>query len=613
MAANKKPNGGHVIYDSGADMATGKKRAVLPGGGGVSVAERARLFGAQIPHSSPEKAYNSASHVTGRPPLSNQSTKSNVIHQERNYQPRKTDIDQRPKQNTSYSNPPRTFNTHRSATDINERSKREQLPPPSSSSTIYTQSYSKAAPSYNNHKSQSPPRRRPVNSYDSFQHVSPQTQTFSKTKHVQRIPSDTYSSEEEDTYSALYDRPRSSRHPNYQSSNYFRPIQDPLEVLFKDAPKEYIQFQAPVQQSSKDTNNLQPFDLGSLINRIQQDYMDNARPYVSSVQFVQHDQSLANIGFLTPATSRKDYSKRAGDIYNHRAPISNHYDVIDTNGFYPYEKMRSKSHYTDNNYSSIRRRRHHKRYHNQASSPIHVLEISSATKSPLRSESPPVTSIAKIPTPVAESSSEEEATQATTQPDATKTEATESESEEESEEEEEDDDDDEEEESAPAPALPPSIPAINGTARSAVASGNPTTQVNGNTRSTLPNQTPTTMARNQAPVESESEDSDSEKSESESDSDSDDDDKKKKKKKKKPIVPTSPAARSNPPRTTTLGTPQANARAVPQRGAYEKYDLNQPQESSNPPSSYEIPEPEKSGSIGGKLKSFTSKFRRNKS
>lgn len=27
MAANKKPTGGHVVYDSGTDITTGKKRA----------------------------------------------------------------------------------------------------------------------------------------------------------------------------------------------------------------------------------------------------------------------------------------------------------------------------------------------------------------------------------------------------------------------------------------------------------------------------------------------------------------------------------------------------------------------------------------------------------
>ena len=33
--------------------------------------------------------------------------------------------------------------------------------------------------------------------------------------------------------------------------------------------------------------NLQSFDLGNLINRIQEDYLQTVRPYVASVQFVE--------------------------------------------------------------------------------------------------------------------------------------------------------------------------------------------------------------------------------------------------------------------------------------------------------------------------------------
>jgi hypothetical protein len=98
--------------------------------------------------------------------------------------------------------------------------------------------------------------------------------------------------------------PKVSRNSTYRASNYFRPIQDPLDVLFKDAPQEYIQQQMPTTIETN-VNGLQAFDLGSLISRIQQDYADNARPYVSSVQFVENNQSLANIGFLTPAVNRK--------------------------------------------------------------------------------------------------------------------------------------------------------------------------------------------------------------------------------------------------------------------------------------------------------------------
>ncbi len=119
MASNKLPPSGNVIYDSGNDTSTGKKRAginmikielhddiqfsfyvVLPGGG-ISVAERARLFGTQVTHASGSKPPNPTDRPIQRPPFNNQSTKSNVIRQDNNYHSPRTDTDQRPKQNTT--------------------------------------------------------------------------------------------------------------------------------------------------------------------------------------------------------------------------------------------------------------------------------------------------------------------------------------------------------------------------------------------------------------------------------------------------------------------------------------------------------------------------------
>jgi hypothetical protein len=78
----------------------------------------------------------------------------------------------------------------------------------------------------------------------------------------------------------------------------------------KDSPNEYIQHGIPLQTSNttNNINDMQAFDLGSLINRIQQDYMDNVRPYVSSVQYVESNQTLANIGLLTSPPNRKGFS-----------------------------------------------------------------------------------------------------------------------------------------------------------------------------------------------------------------------------------------------------------------------------------------------------------------
>jgi hypothetical protein len=157
-----------------------------------------------------------------------------------------------------------------------------------------------------------------------------------------------------------------------------------LDVLFRDAPHEYIQHD-PSQTIHADTNSMQPFDLGNLINRIQQDYLDNVRPYVSSVQFVQNEQNLANIGFLTPSTNRKgffffhseyfftliriDYTRRPNDAYSRRVP-SYQFDVINANDHYSYDKRYSKQATNANQYSSMTRRRHLAHHHDQGSSPI---------------------------------------------------------------------------------------------------------------------------------------------------------------------------------------------------------------------------------------------------
>ncbi len=111
--ATKLPNSKNIIYDSKNDTATGRKRAgintiensssfilfrlnIVQFAGGVSVAERARLFGTQVTHSSTKK-----DPPTQRFPITRQPTKSTIVHEERNYQPYNTAINRRPQQNTA--------------------------------------------------------------------------------------------------------------------------------------------------------------------------------------------------------------------------------------------------------------------------------------------------------------------------------------------------------------------------------------------------------------------------------------------------------------------------------------------------------------------------------
>jgi len=64
--------------------------------------------------------------------------------------------------------------------------------------------------------------------------------------------------------------------------------------------------------------------------------------------------------------------RRSDDIYNQQG--TKYYDVIDpNNSLYP---AYSRQLYNDNNnYSSMSRRKHRRRYHDQASSPIRKKEI----------------------------------------------------------------------------------------------------------------------------------------------------------------------------------------------------------------------------------------------
>lgn len=112
--SNKLPIQKNVVYDSGNDTTTGRKRAgfyiittrcilfkfyLVDFTGGVSVAERARLFGTQITHSSATKNPQSQRPTVNK--QQQQPIKSNVIHQDRNYQPYRTNANRYPKQDTT--------------------------------------------------------------------------------------------------------------------------------------------------------------------------------------------------------------------------------------------------------------------------------------------------------------------------------------------------------------------------------------------------------------------------------------------------------------------------------------------------------------------------------
>ncbi|CAF4587215.1 unnamed protein product [Rotaria socialis] len=649
--SGKVPKIGTLVYDSGIDTASDKKRAVLPGGG-ISVAERARLFGAQVPNASPFKPSKPTNLPVQRIPQNNRAVKPNVAFQDANYEPLKPKIDiyEYPKQETSIPSSQQDNNDYRRFIRAEDRRRYDQQQQSSDS-----RNHSAANRSRNHSQHSSSASQRSTNTYDRDQYEPKKKYTPGKPNSTKRIrPIETYAHEDDDyddyddyeedeeeeveqaPYLKFYNPRIPPQNTTSQPSNYFQPIQDPLEALMMGSSQGYYQEQPPTTTSA-DTNDLQPFDLGNLISRIQQDYAENVRPYVSSVQFVETNPSVVNLGYITPAGTRKDYMRRPNETYR-RLGSSGNYDIIDTNGLYPYEKIPPKAAYSTNQYSPMARKRVQRRPHNQASSSIHTVEYASKTRTQRKPElyldRPPATT-RKESTPAATSEDEEEEEKeeakesskaavatAAAAAVATKAKKAETSSEYESEEEE----GDHESVAKPATNSPPqasSQPANEETRAPVVSTAPVAAQRIDTARPAIVNPTPAKKV--------ESEESETEESESESESDSDEDEKPK----PPPNTRTTAAALQTTARGATI-TPQTNARGAPiasqanNRGApitqigsarvnqqqptADHYSTNgPPEEHAEETDSYNFENTKKSLSFGGKLKSFTNRFRRNKS
>ncbi|CAF1287424.1 unnamed protein product, partial [Didymodactylos carnosus] len=550
---------------------------------GVSVAERARLFGTQV------KSASSKNQQTQRS-VPNQQSKSNIVYQDRHDQQPNTNVDRRPKTEISYSTPQKVSNNRRSPARVNRTTHAQPSSTNSHTYSTLTRPTTRQIPHSHDHNRYSPTRHQ-TSSYDSFQHAIPlQQQAFGKENHAEIVLGKLYTPDN-DLFLELYDRQRSPSHNTaYRISDYFQSTQDPLKVLLKNSSERYPQQQIPITTDT-DLTGMQPFDLGNIMNRIQQDYLDNVRPYVSSVKFVDNDQSLADIGFITPATTRRGYTRQMDDIYHRQIP-SHHHNYIDTNGFRSYDKMHRKQ--------SINRRKHKARYRDQASSPIpssdkmdtrRQLDTDPVTKKSSCSDLP-ADPIPKLPTPTATSYSEEEeeSTRASGQPEMSKTtqqvssDVTSSESSTASE-------DDSQEHLSTTPIQPPLSKPVDEDIRASVTAKTQTSQRSELIRPALQNQIPSTIVpaqiRKGPAEESETEESESE-TESDSDSDSDDEDEN--------LDASLAAARP-------ANTPQINARAIPQRTNTDN-NLIQP---------FDPEDSGKSSSFTGKLKSLVNKFRRKKS
>lgn len=193
----------------------------------------------------------------------------------------------------------------------------------------------------NNIISQPSSRPQPTTVYDSFQHNVPSHQPEQRSSpppiparakngnvtHV--IPGKLYNLADDPLY-LFYDRQYPTQ-PNatssqfqsfpipttFQPSSNVRTPQNPPTTTYTNAPERIPQQSAPITTDSN-PENMHPFDLSSLIRNVQQDYLREIQPFVSSAKFVQKDheygQNLGDVGFVTPVTVRKGFTGQANDI-----------------------------------------------------------------------------------------------------------------------------------------------------------------------------------------------------------------------------------------------------------------------------------------------------------
>jgi hypothetical protein len=194
---------------------------------------------------------------------------------------------------------------------------------------------------------------------------------------------------------------QSSFQTTFQPSNNFQTIEDPLTTMFTNASQRYPQQPITITRDGN-SNGRQLLDLGNIIKRVQEDYLKEIQPYVSSVKFVEKDraygQNLDDIGFSTPVTIRRGFTGQADDILRRsfgrqdgeQKPMNRyaHNDYFDdvnghdaSNKRHPLEQLNSKQSITsvssvstdgsdyDDRYSALNNRKNKGDVRDQGTSP----------------------------------------------------------------------------------------------------------------------------------------------------------------------------------------------------------------------------------------------------
>ncbi|CAF1304717.1 unnamed protein product [Rotaria sp. Silwood1] len=368
-------NFGNIVYDSDNDTPNLKRRIGVSAtevellddippalGSGITssennVSDKKRIFESQIPSSVINKENQSNNYQTLS--FNKEQPKSNIAYQDNNDQQLNLAVDKLLEKYAPDALPQNVINTSTSRqqpSQVNVVTARDdpsfstfQTNAPSSSTTANNYSsvirpnkgqifQTNTQTNNNNNNSQPFIRSHPEVNYDSTQYANssqkpqPSASINSRNGNFPSVVPGKLYALVDDPLHIFYDRqyPTSSKtklpsqqqqQPSFQTtfqpSNNFQTTQDPSVSVFTSTSRRNPQQPIPTT-INKNSNGLESLNLENLIKRVQQDYYQEIKPYVSSVRFVEKDreygQSLADIGFITPISVRRGFTKQADDI-----------------------------------------------------------------------------------------------------------------------------------------------------------------------------------------------------------------------------------------------------------------------------------------------------------
>ena len=206
------------------------------------------------------------------------------------------------------------------------------------------------ATAFNQQLQQQQQQQQPNGIYDSFHHVMPQPSVSqnpqqqrpapsqpapapirANTGNVSQVVPGVLYNLNDDPLHLLLERqkpaaapstPKQTQQPftstTFQPSYPFSGAEDPLTAMLNGLSQQYPSQANPTTTTNLNSGMPPAFDLGNLIKRVQQDYLREIQPFVSSVKFVEKDsefgQGLGDVGFTTPVSVRKGFRKQADDM-----------------------------------------------------------------------------------------------------------------------------------------------------------------------------------------------------------------------------------------------------------------------------------------------------------